>query len=225
MKNSSKSQVILRPTKKHKSQRNTPSAGLRFSTNSSTRMLPTPRQTIFHTWKTGPALVLPQTGIDSFTSLQFQLNDVPENGAMLIMWSLYQITEVELQFRPMYRANPIQPLANGLIPEIYVAYDSDSTRATPIDMNEMRRYADVTVTDDSVGFVVRFRPRFAKSLFENLLLNTYEPSHDNDWLPTIHNKVPHYSIFVGVTGSGNLAGPFQAWNVVARYHLAFKLER
>jgi hypothetical protein len=189
-------------------------------------MLKTPKQVITHFVKYGPALVIPQTAIDSFLSLQFRLNDLLENGAMLIMWSLYQIERIELQFRPMYRANSIViDSPQVLIPEIYVAYDSDSTLTPPASIDEMRRYSDVTVTDDSVGFMVSFRPRFAKPLFESVIANTYEPSLNSDWLPTLHPAVPHYSAFVGVTGSGNIAGPFQAWNVTARYHVAFKLCR
>lgn len=199
---------------------------MHFAQNSMLSLLSTPKQTVFRTVKYGPNLLLQQGALDTFTGLQFRLNDLQENGAMLILWSLYQIEKIELQFRPMYRANSIAfdaPL--GLIPEIYVAYDSDSTRATPASIDEMRRYADVSVTDDSGAFVVTFRPRFAKALFESLIANTYEPSENSDWLPTLHAAVPHYSAFVGITGSNNVAGPFQAWNVVARYHLAFKLER
>jgi hypothetical protein len=175
--------------------------------------------------KTGPALVLSQTPIDGFSELLFRLSDLPENGAFLIMWSLYQIEKIELQFRPMYRANPIANAPLGLIPEIYVAYQQDSTVALPVNIDEMRRYGDLVVTDDSDAFTVSFRPRFAKELFRSLVASTYEPSLDSDWLPTTVPDVPHYRSFIGITGSTNLAGPFQAWNVVARYHLNFKLQR
>jgi hypothetical protein len=175
--------------------------------------------------KTGPALLLSQGPIDVFSALNFRLSDLPENGAELILWSFYQIERIELQFRPMYRANPIHDAPAGLIPEIYVAYQSDSTTGTPISIDEMRRYADLVVTDDSDAFVVSFRPRFAKELFRSALLSTYEPSSNSDWLPTNAADVPHYSTFVGITGSTAVAGPFQVWNVVARYHLNFKLQR
>jgi hypothetical protein len=175
--------------------------------------------------KTGPALVLSQGPIDVFSQLTYRLSDLPENGAFLIMWSLYQIERIELQFRPMYRANPIHDAPAGLIPEIYVAYQPDSVVGTPANIDEMRRYADLVVTDDSDSFVVSFRPRFAKELFRTLIASTYEPSSNSDWLSTVTPDVPHYSTFVGITGSTSLAGPFQAWNVVARYHLNFKLQR
>jgi len=190
-------------------------------------ILQTPPQSLCRFVKTGPAFAVDQQTLDTFTGLTFRLSDVPENGAYLILWSFYQIEKVELQFRPMYRANRVADAAAiGLIPEIYVAFDPDSTRATPVNLDEMRRYADLTVTDDSDGFVVSFRPRFAKTVFESALLSTYEPSNDQDWLPTIHNTVPHYNLFVAVTGSNVIGpGPFQAWNVVARYTLKFKDQR
>jgi len=192
---------------------------------SRTPILAVPRERTYQMIKTGPALILGQGPVDVFAALTFRLSDLPENGAYKILWSLFQIQRVELQFRPMYRANRIVDAPNGLIPEIYVAFQPDSTQTVPTVIDDIRTFGDLVVTDDSDAFTVSFRPRFAKELFRSLALSTYEPSNDNDWLPTTAPDVPHYQTFVCITGSTNLAGPFQAWNVVARYHLTMKGQR
>jgi hypothetical protein len=189
---------------------------------------PPPSQNIFTTVKHGLPGRIAQAAGDAYTSLTFQLTDLLENGAMNIFWSLYQISEVSVEFRPAYRANSvIFDAPNGLIPQILVAFDPDSTVAGggSLDVDRLRRYANVVVTDDKEGFMVKFRPRVAKPVYENILINTYEPSDDSDWFPTSHPAVPHYGLYVAVTGSNNIAGPFQEWNVITRYSLRFKSER
>jgi hypothetical protein len=174
--------------------------------------------------KYAPNGIVTQGPVDVVSSQTFQVSDLLENGAFLILFEEFQIVKVELAFRPMYRANAIVDALIGRIPEIYVAYDP-TTAGPPTSVDPLGRYSDVAITDDSDPFVVSFRPRFAKRIYNGLLTDGFEPSVDSDWLSTSDLSIPHYHIFIGITGSMNIAGPFQSWNVVPRYTLRFRGHR
>lgn len=165
-----------------------------------------------------------QQPIDSFYNLTFQMSDLQETGAFKIMWSEYRIMKVELMFRPMFRANNVIQQGTILIPQILVVFDGTSTSA-PATVQEFQRYAGLVVQDDSQSFSVTCMPRIATPVYDGIITSAYSVGEGKTWLQTAQPSIPHYSVHVAVTGSGNLAGPFQQWNVTTRYTLQFRLQR
>lgn len=170
-----------------------------------------------------PSLIT-QSPVDSFFNLTFQMSDLQENGAFKIMWSEYRIVKVELMFRPMFRANNVIQQGTILIPQILVVFDGTSTSA-PATVQEFQRYAGLVTQDDSQSFSVTCMPRIATPVYDGIITSAYSVGEGRTWLQTAQPSIPHYSVHVAVTGSGNLAGPFQQWNVMTRYTLQFRLQR
>jgi len=173
--------------------------------------------------KWGAPLLLTQAPADSFFNLTFQVSDLQENGAFLIMWSEYRIKKVELMFRPMFRANSVGLQGQILIPQIFVAFDPASS-ISPVSLAEYQRYSGLVVEDDSQSFAVAFTPRVAQPVYDGIITNAYSVG-DRPWLQTAQLSIPHYSVHVAVSGSANVAGPFQEWNVTTRYTLEFRVQR
>jgi len=173
--------------------------------------------------KWGAPRLLTQAPTDSFFDLTFQVSDLQENGAFLIMWSEYRIKKVELMFRPMYRANSVVLQGQILIPQIFVVFDPASSIA-PVNLVEYQRYSGLVVEDDSQSFAVTFTPRVAQPVYDGIITNAYSVGN-RPWLQTAQLSIPHYSVHVAVSGSANVAGPFQEWNVTTRYTVEFRVQR
>jgi len=183
-----------------------------------------PQQAITTLTKWADPQTITQTPIDSFTDMTFQVSDLQENGAFLIMWSEYRIKKVELMFRPMFRANNVLQQGTILIPQILVAFDPGST-ASPVSVHDYQRYAGLVTQDDSQSFSVACSPRIAQPVYDGVITSAYSVGERTTWLQTVQPSIPHYSVHVAVTGSGTLAGPFQQWNVMVRYTLEFRVQR
>jgi hypothetical protein len=169
--------------------------------------------------------VITQGPVDTFTAFSFQMNDLQENGAFLIMWAEYRIKLVEVFFRPMFRNNDVALDAGQiLIPQIVVVFEP-SANAAPSVMVEYERFQGAVICDDSRAFGVVASPRMAQPVYDGIITSAYAIGSNKTWLQTAQNSIPHYGIYVAVSGSGNIAGPFQAWNVQVRYTIDFRLVR
>lgn len=173
--------------------------------------------------KWGPQSVITQAPVDNITRFTFQVSDLLENGAFLILYSEYRIRMVEVCFRPMFRANSVALQTAVAIPLIYVVYEP--TSSTSLSFAELIRFAGLVQQDDSKSFVVKCSPRIAIPVFDGIITSAYSVGSRDTWLQTEQLSIPHYGLFVGVSGSGNVAGPFQEWNVSIRYTLEFRIER
>jgi hypothetical protein len=183
-----------------------------------------PNQAITTLTKWAAPSILTQSPSDSFFNLTFQASDLQENGAFLIMWSEYRIKKVELMFRPMFRANFVGEQGSILIPQLFVVYDPAST-VSPNSIAEYQRYAGLVVQDDSQSFSVACTPRIAQPVYDGIITSAFSVGEKATWLQTAQLSIPHYSVHVAISGSGNVAGPFQQWNVTTRYTLEFRVQR
>jgi len=183
-----------------------------------------PRQSSYTLTKWAKTDVYVQAPVDSFRDLTFQVSDLQENGAFLIMWSQYMIRKVEMDFRPMFRANSVREQAAIAIPLIYLVFDS-SGATVPTTLPEYERFAGLVTQDDSESFHVTFEPRIATPVYDGVITTAYSVPKGRTWLSTAFLSIPHYSLHVAIGGSGNVAGPFQAWNVTTRYTIDVQLER
>lgn len=173
--------------------------------------------------KWGPEQTLTQAPVDNITRFTFQVSDLFENGAFRILYAEYRIRTVELCFRPMFRANSVSLQTAIAIPLISVVYEP--TSSTALSYPDLQRYAGLVQQDDSRSFVVKCSPRIATPVFDGLITSAYSVGPRETWLQTEQLSIPHYGLFVGVSGSGNVAGPFQEWSVTVRYTLEFRIER
>jgi hypothetical protein len=195
-----------------------------FLGSSAVALLNTRRDQLYRVSKTLVANPLPGGVVDSIFDISYQLSDLPENGAMLIMFAEYRIMSVQVSLMPMFRANPMAAeAASGPIPRILIVFSPEQISLAS--KAEFERYQNLVINDDETHTNVRFSPVVAQAVYQSALSTSYAVGKVGQWLPTNSLGIPHYGLHILIEGSGILAGPFQQWNMSVRYNIEFRVSR
>ena len=160
-----------------------------------------------------------QAQVDTFGTFQFQLADIEKDPSFALLFQQYRIPEIEIFFRPMFRANPTT--STILIPQILLAVDPNDISSWGT-VGEASSNDGLVVIDDQESFGIRFAPRVAVAAY-NGAFSGFSTTDAPIWIDTSYNSVRHYGLKYAITGSGSAAGNDQAWNVSIRYTLEFRI--
>lgn len=170
-----------------------------------------------HKWSSPVELL--QAAADVFGTVNFKLADIFEVTQFQTIFQQYRFLQVEVFFRPVYRANPASLGAAYIMPLIYVGVDT-SDGGSWTTTNQARSYDNVIITGDNEPFMVRFKPQM---LFEVFGAGVASPAGaGNSWLSTDDVQVRHYGVKFAITGSGALP-EFQSYIVDYRAAIEFRL--
>jgi len=185
--------------------------------NSLMARLPSQQRVLVHKW--GAPTVLTQAQADTFGAFQFELTDT-EASSVAAFWQQYQIQAIEMQFRPMYRANPVIDDTVCVIPLIFVAVDPNDISSWTT-LSQAESHDNVAIKDDDRGFTLRLRPSVAAALYAGAF-TAFGHFPQQPWIDTASNSVRHYGVKWAITGSGFAASHYQSWRVISRYTVAFR---
>jgi hypothetical protein len=195
-----------------------------FLGSSALTLLKSPKEVLFRTTKHLVADALTGGPADNIFPFTFQLSDLPENGAILIMFAEYRITSVTVSLAPMFRANTIVAEATiGPIPRILIVFSPEQTALAT--KAEFERYQNLVINDDSTHTNVRFTPVVAQTVYNTALSNGLTIGPPGTWIPTNQPTVPHYGLHVLIEGSGLFGAQYQSWNRTVTYNLEFRVSR
>lgn len=181
-----------------------------------------PQRVVHHDFY-GVQQVIAQGEFDTFFAYVHTLMDNSDMASFGGYFQQFRIEMVEAEFRPMYRANPIEFSPNGLIPQIYVAVDVNDNLAWS-NIGQAHSYQNIVVNDDSKGFCVRYRPQVAVGMYASGVFTGYGHYDTQPWVDCRSSTTGFYGLKVAISGSG-VAAAAQQWNLTFRYKVAYRFEK
>lgn len=162
-----------------------------------------------------------QTNVATFGTYQFQLTDT-EGSSLGQYFQQYRIAQIEIWFRPVYKANPASGAAAFQLPLIYTAVDPNDASSWGT-LAAAQSTDNVVVNDDSETFMLKFEPSPLMAVYAGASTFTAFAHLDLPyWIDTADTSVRHYGIKWAIDGG---VSAFQVWQVSIRHTLEFRYGR
>jgi hypothetical protein len=162
-----------------------------------------------------------QTNVATFGGYQFELADT-EASALGAYFQQYRIAQIEIWFRPVYKANAAAAAPVFTLPLIYVAVDPNDVSSWGT-LAAAQSTDNVVVNDDSETFMLKFEPSPLMAVYAGASTFTAFAHLDMPyWIDTADNTVRHYGIKWAIEGG---ATAFQVWQVSIRQTVEFRYGR
>lgn len=155
------------------------------------------------------------TLLDTYGSLIFQLQNVPNAGEFTSLFDQYMIKGVKVVFMP--RANSAEIGTNQGLVKFFTAIDRDDNTA-PTSIAQLLQYENMKCTASNRDHSRYFAPRVAKTVYNTALTSGFGQAGPT-WLDCDNAAVPHYGIKYALQ---QLPAGNQSYDIKVTYYLAFK---
>lgn len=157
------------------------------------------------------------TLLDTFSSIQFTLSQVPNVTEFTNLFDCYRINGVKVKLMP--RANSAEIGTNQGMIKLFSTIDYDDA-TVPTAITDLLQYETLKTTSSNREHTRYFKPKIAKTVFQTSLASGY--SQGTGWLDCDNTAVPHYGLKLALQ---QLPAGAQSYDVQVTYYLAFKQVR
>lgn len=152
--------------------------------------------------------------VDTFGSLQFQLNALPNFAEFTALFDMYRIDKIRVYFMP--RANSAEVGTNQGLVKFSSVIDYDDI-AIPGSINDLMQYENLRMTNTSQNHVRTLVPKFAKTVYASAIASGYGPA--TGWIDCDSPNVQHFGVKWCLQ---QLPALGQSYDIRIKYYLSFK---
>lgn len=140
---------------------------------------------------------------DTFATLNFRLNQLPNFSEFTSLYDQYKINGVKFELIPRYDTNTQVGSAGIATPAHYssqnwTAIDYDDT-VTPTSMADILQYQNVKRTGSSRIMTRFIKPKFADTIFASGVISGYRPQ--KGFIDCTYPNVEHYGVKFGFSSN------------------------
>jgi len=160
-------------------------------------------------------IIQSSTSANTYGSLQFLANDLPEISSYANIFDQYRITQILLQFLPTITAAVPSATASNFAPVIYTAIDYDDN-GTPSSLATVLNYSNTRFYSPGQRFKIAFRPHAAIAGYTGTFgafVNVPAP-----WIDAASLTTQHYGIKYAMPSASFVS----SWQLIASYTIQFR---
>lgn len=163
--------------------------------------------------------ILQQGGSFAYGAFAPKFSDLSQNAQLAYVFDQYKIEELQVTFRPMFNANPLNSSSTVYMPLLYVVVDYDDI-ATLTPAYFYQAYTNCnTSMYETVS--VTFKPHVAVGIYGGSTFTAYGNRSDQ-WIDCSSSAVPHYGIKYGCDAGGAGQTVFQSFAISTKMRISFK---
>lgn len=162
-----------------------------------------------------PTWVTTTAGADSFTSLNFRLNQLPQFSEFTVLYDQYKINGVKLELIPQFDSANVGAIGTNVVSQNFLINDYDDS-LVPTTMDTLLQNQSVKRCSSTRIMKHYIRPCVASQVFNTGITSTY--SARRQFIDCNSADTEHYGVKIGFS-SNPIA---QRYGLRMTFYLAFK---
>lgn len=155
--------------------------------------------------------------VAAISAYDYQLAYLPGYTEFTALFDQYRIDKVVVKLTPHYNVG--FPAANVTYPRLYAAVDY-SDKGVPASLNELRQYANCTITPAFKGITRTFVPKCAQALYSGVF--TSYGSVSKGWVDVNSPSVQFYGLKLGLDPGEVGQTALQGYFIDVTAHVSFR---
>jgi len=163
-------------------------------------------------------------GADTFSTYQFQINDVSSTTDFSALFDQYRFVAVKCEFRPRFDTANLGSVAANKLGRLYSVLDYDDNTA-PTLLTQLKEYQSCKITRFDQDHVRLLTPHMALGTLNQAGTFVARSNVPPRWIDLADLTVVHYGIKIGIEGGVGGQTNLQSWSIDFLYMLEFRQVR
>jgi len=155
---------------------------------------------------------------ESTLAFKFQLNDLADYTSFQVIFDQYKIDKVQVQIRPIGRAQPIVGINTEKIPLLFTVIDYDDATA-PTGTSQLKEYSNCNVSLYET-VVATFAPHMALAAYSGAFSSFANVGPT--WIDIANPSVQHYGLKLACEAGLSGQTLLQYWDIQFKYQVSFR---